>query len=233
MEKSHFSEERSHVVLPGDVVPLPTTAKVRLGPGLRLQDMEATVVKCGVLRKKKPGSMWVDSNQKRPFAVVNEYVIGTVTGRQGENYAVDIGIHRSASLGALAFEGATKRNRPMLNVGDLVYARLTVANKDMEPELVCVETSGKAGPLGLLSGGLLIECSLGLCRNLLQEGCPVLHELGLHVKYEITVGMNGRFWVNAGSVSDTLLVARVVEASELMSKSQVRTLIKQLQRHVT
>jgi exosome complex component RRP40 len=38
-----------------------------------------------------------------------------------------------------------RRNRPNLAVGDLVYARVTVASRDMEPELACTDASGKVG----------------------------------------------------------------------------------------
>jgi exosome complex RNA-binding protein Rrp4 len=36
-----------------------------------------------------------------------------------------------------------RRNRPNLAIGDLVYARVTVASRDMEPELACTDASGK------------------------------------------------------------------------------------------
>ena len=45
-----------------------------------------------------------------------ESVIGVVTARSGENWRVDIGSAHAASLDGLAFEGATKRNRPNLKV---------------------------------------------------------------------------------------------------------------------
>ena len=49
-------------------------------------------------------------------------------------YRVDIGTAEAASLSYLAFEGATKRNRPNVNVGDLVYAKLLVASSHTEAE---------------------------------------------------------------------------------------------------
>ena len=63
------------VVLPGDVVSISEddhqSKKIRLGPGLRsdviLEESEQAEIlasKCGILRHK-PGSYWVDSNQKR------------------------------------------------------------------------------------------------------------------------------------------------------------------------
>jgi exosome complex component RRP40 len=45
-----------------------------------------------------------------------ESVIGTVIARSGENWRVDIGAAHMANLDGLAFEGATKRNRPSLKV---------------------------------------------------------------------------------------------------------------------
>ena len=52
----------------------------------------------------------------------------------------------------LAFEGATKKNKPSINSGDVVYAKIVTASKDMEPELVCVDAYGKKAGLGQLTG---------------------------------------------------------------------------------
>ena len=45
-----------------------------------------------------------------------ELVIGIVTQKLGEGFRVDIGAAHHASLDGLAFEGATKRNKPNLKV---------------------------------------------------------------------------------------------------------------------
>lgn len=42
--------------------------------------------------------------------------MGQVIARSGENWRVDIGAAHAANLDGLAFEGATKRNRPNLKV---------------------------------------------------------------------------------------------------------------------
>lgn len=99
-------------------------------------------------------------------AATGESIIGTVVGRLAEYYRVDIGAAQPAILPVLAFEGATKKNKPNLVIGTLVYARVTLANKDMEPELQCVNpTTAKSDGYGELKGGLVIKCSLGLCRR--------------------------------------------------------------------
>jgi exosome complex component RRP40 len=43
-------------------------------------------------------------------------VIGIVMAKGGDNFRVDIGSSEPASLSYLAFEGATKRNRPDVKV---------------------------------------------------------------------------------------------------------------------
>lgn len=51
-------------------------------------------------------------------------------------------------------------------MADLVFAQFVVANKDMEPELVCIDGSGRANGMGVFgTGGLLIKVSLGLVRR--------------------------------------------------------------------
>ncbi len=51
-------------------------------------------------------------------------------------------------------------------MGALVYARVSVANKDMEPELDCIHPStGKSDGFGELKEGFMFKCSLGLARR--------------------------------------------------------------------
>ena len=42
-----------------------------------------------------------------------------------------------ALLPVLAFDGASKRNRPNLQIGSLVYARITQVEAGLDPELTC------------------------------------------------------------------------------------------------
>lgn len=52
----------------------------------------------------------------RYIPAIEESVIGIITEKFGENVAVDIGGPFTATLPVLAFEGATRRNRPNLQV---------------------------------------------------------------------------------------------------------------------
>lgn len=62
--------------------------------------------------------------------------------RGGDFYRVNIFSGSSAILNKLSFEGATKRNKPELKKGDVIYARVTLAHKDLDTELSCMSSSG-------------------------------------------------------------------------------------------
>lgn len=51
-------------------------------------------------------------------------------------------------------------------VGSLLYARVSLAHKDMEPELECFDAqTRKAEGFGELKGGFMVKCSLKMCRQ--------------------------------------------------------------------
>lgn len=53
-----------------------------------------------------------------------------------------------------------------VQVGSLVYARVSLAHKDMEPELECFDAqTRKSEGYGELKGGFLVKCSLKMCRE--------------------------------------------------------------------
>ena len=62
----------------------------------------------------------------RYVPVVDDVVVGVVASRHAENYKVDVGTSSLVQLDALAFDGASKRNKPNLQVGDVVYARVVL-----------------------------------------------------------------------------------------------------------
>ncbi|XP_023184371.1 exosome complex component RRP40 isoform X2 [Xiphophorus maculatus] len=159
-----------------------------------------------------------------------ETVIGIVTVKSGDVFKVDIGGSEVASLSYLAFEGATKRNRPNIQVGDLLLAQLVVANKDMEPELVCIDGSGRANGMGVFgTGGLLIKVSLGLVRRLLAPRSDLRADLEQLFPCELAVGMNGRVWVRAGAVQQTLVLANLLQSCDAMTAPQRQQLFRRLQ----
>ncbi|ORY48124.1 hypothetical protein BCR33DRAFT_753297 [Rhizoclosmatium globosum] len=224
------------VVLPGDIVPIPESEQtVRVGPGLRQDVANIVVAKAGILKQSVTGDrVWVEGNQRRYVPQLNESVIGIVTAKHVEGFRVDIGGAHPATLGALAFEGATKRNKPNLEIGALVFARVCLANKDMDPELDCVNPSnGKADGFGEVKGGFMFKCSLGLCRSLLDPKNPFLQHLGAICPFEMAVGMNGRVWVDAGTPKQIIVLVKALLGSEAVPYSKARTYVKEFKSDLT
>lgn len=159
-------------------------------------------------------------------------------------YYVQLTPHTTnALLPVLAFEMATKKTRPQLASGQLVYARVSLANKHMDAELECVNpATGKADGLGPLKDGMLFTVSLGFARRLLMprsvaEGrVVVLEELGnMGLGFEIAVGRNGKVWVNSEAVRAVLIVGRALRETDegRLDVEAQRKLVKKLVRETS
>ncbi|KAM9741021.1 exosome complex component RRP40 [Menidia menidia] len=235
---SKLRDKVGQVLLPGDEFSLEAEDTILLtdssrperavcGPGLRRCGARLLVSKSGVLRHKPPHTFWIDSQQRRYVPAKGETVIGIVVAKAGDVFKVDVGGSELASLSYLAFEGATKRNRPNVQVGDLVFAQFIVANKDMEPELACIDGSGRANGLGAFgAGGLLLRVSLGLARRLLAPRGPLRAELERALPCELAVGLNGRVWVRAGGLQQTMVIAHLLQSCEHMTARQREELFR-------
>lgn len=224
------------IVLPGEVVKDSDVArasvenKVILGPGLKRIGDNVVICRAGVLRKKDfdsfkggPAFVWVESPQKRYVPRKGENVIGVVVKKIGDYFKIDICSSESAQLYFLSFENATKKNRPNLNPGDVIYAKLIAAFPNMEPEVVCCDSAGRSEGLGHLNGdGMIFSCSLHLCRNLLHQKCKLLQCLGsVFKKFEVCVGMNGKIWIRSYSVDETLEIADALLSAENVSLEEM------------
>ncbi|PMD16885.1 hypothetical protein NA56DRAFT_649168 [Hyaloscypha hepaticicola] len=218
-------------VLPGEIidpVSLPSHPKLplKLGPGLRHipPNTIAPTVAGQLCTDKRKNAVWVEFNGSRYIPTVGDLVIATIQKSSVDLYYASLSDYTpNASLPQLSFEGATKKTRPQLSSGNLVYARVTLANKHMDPELECVSSStGKSEGLGPLTGGMLFTISLGMARRLMlpkpveQGNLVVLDELGAQgVAFEIAVGRNGKVWVDSKNVKTTLAVGKaIVETDE-------------------
>ncbi|KAF7314443.1 hypothetical protein MKEN_00917100 [Mycena kentingensis (nom. inval.)] len=209
----------SETVLPGQIVPA-QHVNLKLGPGLLqttsvgASSSSIIATRAGTLHHSANRSKWwVENNSRRYVPAAQEPVIGVIAQKAGEGFRVDIGSAHSASLDGLAFEGATKRNRPNLRIGNLVYARISLAHKDMEPELECFDAqTRKAEGFGELKGGFLVRCSLGMCRLLLDAKHFLLPILGERFELQVVTGVNGRVWISTKELKETIAVARCIEA---------------------
>ena len=164
-----------------------------------------------------------------------DLVIGRVLGRQGDYYQVDIGDRFIALLQYYDFEGASKRNRPHLDTGSLLYARVKKSSKHMNPVLSCSShankktwSSGEAEFMEIRSG-YLQECSIGLVQFLLgEEGQALLQRIGKKHKFSATIGHNGRLWIDSGSPRNTILIVNTLLAFEASTAEQREALVQRV-----
>nr|DBA28201.1 TPA: hypothetical protein GDO54_008598 [Pyxicephalus adspersus] len=236
MDDTDSDDAVGEVVLPGDVLvlsskaedSLPSTSRARVvcGPGLTPHGDNLLVIKCGVVKRRDPATYWVDSQQKRRNTrcraaehkitagilpgptgtrrwrstegdrrtttlelendaglcamVKGDHVIGIVIGQFEDIFKVDVGGSDQASLSFLAFEGATKKNRPNVKVSLL----------------------------------------LNLVAMILTPQNDIVQELMNLFPFEMVVGMNGRIWVKAQTMQQTLIVASLLEACEYLTAAQ-------------
>ena len=136
-----------------------------------------------------------------------------VVTKQGnaEYHEVDVnrGSNRPILLPVLGFDNATKRNRPMLKVGDVVYGKIIEVFDEDRIVMDCCNTSGGDsaegyGPLRCSgaatggnagTGGMMFTISPAYAKYLLSGDMEVLQVLGSKVPFEIVVGVNGIFWI--------------------------------------
>lgn len=197
-----------------------------IGPGLqRNDDIPNSVIatKVGTIGFKSPNIYWVESNEKRYSPKRGDFVVGIVIKKAGDMLKVDIGTSEHASLSMMSFEGATKKQKVDVNVGDAVFARVHNACKEMEPELTCVDAFFKAGKLGLLSNeGFLFNTSVKMAQKLLNIEYPLLWTLGKKYPFEIAVGLNGKIWLRCNRTLDTFKIQQAIQIAERQTNKAIQ-----------
>ncbi|KAJ5749810.1 hypothetical protein N7533_006838 [Penicillium manginii] len=246
------------ILLPGDEVPsshLPSTKSnpLKLGSGVRLLSQPSakpaasnhilTATQAGILAtdaKRNTVSLQSFSN-RRYIPTTNDLVIAQVHHSSIDYFHCIVTPHTAqALLGQLSFEGATKKTRPMLKGGDLVYARVSSVGvgAGAEVEITCVNpATGKAEPggLGPLTGGMVFDISTGFSARLIRassssadhgdaiDGLVVLAELGKKLEslggFEIAVGRNGKVWIDCSAagenaIKSTIAVGRCLQTTD-------------------
>ena len=70
--------------------------------------------------------------------VKNDLVIGVIRIKTAQTFIVDIGAPIDGNLGALEFDGVTKRNKPNLKIGAIVFCRVVEYSKYTGGKLSCI-----------------------------------------------------------------------------------------------
>lgn len=69
-------------------------------------------------------------------------------------------------------------------------------------------------------------------RSLLDPEHVVLNALGKRIPFELAVGVNGMFWVNAGQHAHVVLITNALLNSEFLSAAQASAMVQQLLQRV-
>ncbi|AET37774.1 exosome non-catalytic core subunit RRP40 Ecym_2015 [Eremothecium cymbalariae DBVPG len=224
----------ANLVIPGDKLSINNEVPLSLGPGVSCdpRSQEVRPVNAGlevVSNTKKGQSLYVDYNSKRYLPSVGDYVIGLVTASFSDSYKVSLSsFSSSVVLSYMAFPNATKKNRPTLKVGDLCYARVCSAEKDLEAEIECVDsTTGKDAGFGILEGGAVVEVPLAFARELLfNNQYPFLPILAQNIEFEVAIGLNGKIWIKTANLSTTLACYRAIQKCCKRQPSEFKSTIK-------
>jgi exosome complex component RRP40 len=100
------------------------------------------------LTKNSKNNTWFvrHSTQRYSHPMVGDLVVGVVEEKvSADYYRVNIGAPHGALLHHLEFDGATKRNKPQLSTGDLLYARVFQVSPFMDPLLTCKANTAANG----------------------------------------------------------------------------------------
>jgi len=226
-------QRESSLCLPGDAVPFSSAEAAGLGVKLDQDGARAFATAAGVLRREGD-EVSVENLRKRYIPRAGDVVVGVISHRNAEQYKVDIRSPSPAYLPALAFNSATKRNRPQLEAGALVYCRVEAAHPDLDTELSCIEWETKktwnTGEVqyGELKGGLSFEVALSAAARLVAVDCTVLDRLGKDFAFEACVGQNGRVWLNAQTARETVLLLQAVRRSFGLTDVQVEAMVAKM-----
>lgn len=235
-------------VLPGDdiseIMNQIPKGNPKLGIGLRKENNSVISTLAGSLQYRS-GVVFVNQNTRRYRPIVEDRVIAIVEervagdGAGGDVYRVNIGGPLPALVSNLSFEGATKRNKPALSAGMLLYARVATCPRSMAPTISCQLGSldvgvprkdwmTNEGTYGELVSGSCCKIPIGLSRQLLEQHNVVLQELSKYLAFEVCVGVNGFVWMHSSKPEHTILIQNVVLNSEVLTESQVIRMVKSL-----
>lgn len=210
---------------------------VRLGHGVMQHNATIYATKAGHLQfDARRNKVWISNNQKRYVPALEDMIIGIVTDKHGDEYRLDIHGTDTATLSSLAFEGATRKNRPNLSRGAAVYCRVIRASKNMEAEVTCIEPGsnkswvGGETLFGELKDGHVVRVSLALARTLVDQN-GILASIGKQIAFESVVGANGMVWLNAGDLKKTIMIAIAIQKADHMEYAQWLDMVKKLFDH--
>lgn len=168
---------------------------------------------CKLSQKKFNMSQQIQGNFYSPK--VDDLVVGTIISKNMDFYKVELGTYSPAILGVSEFEGATKKTRPNLKVGDSIFAKILKTNKFDSPILTCISNDGKSWSsgeafFGSINQGHMFKIPLNLVNFYFFFGEKLFSRLHDCVNYEFNLGHNGMMVINCDNNNLILKIKDVV-----------------------
>jgi exosome complex component RRP40 len=202
---------------------------------------QLTSKRCGMIMVNPSTNQIADSESEEVYRSVGRYyspkvddfVIGTITYKSSEFYKVDIGSYTHAILNSKDFEGATKKIKPNLNIGDVIFARVDKLNKYDSPALSCIsETENKNWASG--------ESYFGVLKDGMVYNFPKVHtwdyisnnyaleRLRDYISYEICIGYNGKVYINSDLLENMSKIYEVLLKSTKLTEDEAEKLLNNM-----
>ena len=202
----------SNIILPGEIIQ--TFGKI----AHRKADLDSDAasgkykaLRSGLMIHSSPQLLKFDPLASQYIPSLDDKVVGLINRKTLESYELDIKASRKAVLGSLEFEEATKKNKPDLYAGDIVFSRVKDIDKYLPIELTCTSHVNKKGwssgeaQFGKLSGGMEITVPLFFSRYLLFNE-EMFEFIRKRIDFEVCVGINGVIWVKTRNHKNLVLL---------------------------
>lgn len=146
---------------------------------------------------------------------IDDLIIGTIINKAQEQYKVDISSYSSAILGTSEFEGASKKTKPNLKVGDLIFAKVLKANKFDSPLLTCISGDGKnwsSGEafFGVINAGHVFRLPLNTVNLYFYKGEKLFSRINDAVEFEYNLGHNGNIVINTHDITNIPKIKEII-----------------------
>ena len=144
-----------------------------------------------------------------------------------EYYKLDIGSSHESILNSIDFEGATKKTKPNLNIGDAVFCKVSNVNKFNNSSLTCKSDDNKKtwstgeSTFGVLNGGKIYDYNLNYSWILINNNI-VIERLKDFCDFELCIGMNGKLWIKSDNFQNNEKIYKsIIKSFEKISKGEM------------
>jgi exosome complex component RRP40 len=187
------------------------------------------------------GKIWIKSEKlelasyigKIYTPKVNDVVIGLITLKTLEFYKLYINSNFEATLNTIDFEGATRKTRPKLNIGDIVFGRVINENKFYNTIISCrsIEDtktwSTGESMFGQLIDGRLYDINREYIWSLYNNN-KIIERLKDMVEFEMVIGMNGKIWIKSEKLEDNIKIYQCILESFKKNNNEMETYMNNL-----